>query len=190
MDSILVYNMGFWIDPALVMTNHGEKTNITEQISNSTDLYQTFTTLYGGNPVLLVIPHIARFTLFSAVYLLCMLLFLLQTSQLLVFYRYLACVLVIPTSYMGHKFMADSLQSGGDEESLVWQYLTYQWPTSLDTHLSRSVAINYLLQSSLALLLKRLLTVSGRMESSMRYLTAVMILPCVLALLSVPPTYL
>jgi len=195
MDAILLYNMGIWTEPSLIPEiANTEEGNITEQITNSTDLYQTFSKLYGGNPLLLVLPHVARFLLCTICYLGCMLLFLLQTSQLLVFYRYMVCVLVIPASYMGHKMMADSLQplasSTGTEESLVWQYLAYQWPSHIDSQLSRSVAVNYLVQSSLALLLKRIMEVSGRMSETLKYLTAVMILPCVLALLSVPPPYL
>ena len=62
MDAILLYNMGIWTDPALVPNlHHSEGPNITEQIHNSTDLYDTFTNLYGGNPLMLLFPHIARY---------------------------------------------------------------------------------------------------------------------------------
>ena len=80
-----------------------------------------------------------RFLACTLVYLVCVLLFLLQNHQLMVFYQYLLCVLVIPVSYMGHKFMADNLEPVVDAEnqSFLWRYLAYQWPTSLDTHLNR-----------------------------------------------------
>jgi len=193
MDAILLYNMGIWTDPALVPNlHHSEGPNITEQIHNSTDLYDTFTNLYGGNPLMLLFPHIARFLACTLVYLVCVLLFLLQNHQLMVFYQYLLCVLVIPVSYMGHKFMADNLEPVVDAEnqSFLWRYLAYQWPTSLDTHLNRSVAVNYLVQSTLSLVLKRFLTVSGSMAPFLQYLTSVMILPCVLALVGVPGRFL
>ena len=35
-------------------------TNLTEAIHNSTDLYSTFSQLYGGSPLLLIVPHIVR----------------------------------------------------------------------------------------------------------------------------------
>ena len=124
-----------------------------------------------------------------------MLVFLLPSESLVTFYRYLTCITVIPASYAGHKLMADSIQ-GGDwlSSSLLAQYLDYKWQVlslNLDSQFSRAVAMNYLLQSSLALILKRLLKVSGRLNHSTRkYLSAVMILPCVLAMLSVPSSWL
>ena len=42
------------LDPELVPTN------LTEAINNSSDLYSTFSQLYGGSPLLLILPHIAR----------------------------------------------------------------------------------------------------------------------------------
>ena len=53
--------------------------------------------------------------------------------------------------------------------------------------LSRAVGLNYLLQTGLALLLKRLLRLSGHLSHSAReYLGGVMVLPCLLALLALP----
>ena len=52
---------------------------------------------------------------------------------------------------------------------------------------SRAVGLNYLLQTGLALLLKRLLRLSGHLSHSAReYLGGVMVLPCLLALLVLP----
>jgi len=200
MDSILLHNLGVWTDPTLTqpttsLPNETNTFNITEQISNSTDLYETFSLLYGGNPVLLVVPHVLRFCLCSTLYIMSMMVFLLPMESLVTFYRYLACLTVIPASYAGHKLMADSIQGGTWLSStLLAQYLDYRWPTlslNLDSQFSRAVAINYLLQSSLALTLKRLLKVSGHLTHSTReYLSAVMVLPCVLAMLSVPSSWL
>ena len=51
----------------------------------------------------------------------------------------------------------------------------------------RAVGLNYLLQTGLALLLKRLLRLSGNLSHSAReYLGGVMVLPCLLALLALP----
>ena len=51
----------------------------------------------------------------------------------------------------------------------------------------RAVGLNYLLQTGLALLLKRLLRLSGSLSHSAReYLGGVMVLPCLLALLALP----
>lgn len=200
MDYILLNNLGVWTDPTLQtpvsnFKNDTNDVNITEQIENSTNLYETFSLLYGGNPILLVVPHLLRFSLCSTMYMISMLVFLLPSESLVTFYRYLTCITVIPASYAGHKLMADSIQ-GGDwlSSSLLAQYLDYKWPVlslNLDSQFSRAVAMNYLLQSSLALTLKRLLKVSGRLNHSTReYLSAVMILPCVLAMLSVPSSWL
>ena len=53
--------------------------------------------------------------------------------------------------------------------------------------LPRAVGLNYLLQTGLALLLKRLLRLSGHLSHSAReYLGGVMVLPCLLALLALP----
>ena len=200
MDYILLNNMGVWTDPTLQrpatnLPNETESINITEQIENSTNLYETFSILYGGNPILLVVPHVLRFCLCSTLYMVSMLVFLLPSESLVTFYRYLTCITVIPASYAGHKLMADSIQ-GGDWffSSMITQYLEYKLPVlsiNFDSQFSRAVAMNYLLQSSLALTLKRLLKVSGRLNHSTReYLSAVMILPCVLAMLSVPSSWL
>eukprot|EP00092_Neocalanus_flemingeri_P016007 GFUD01017326.1.p1 GENE.GFUD01017326.1~~GFUD01017326.1.p1 ORF type:complete len:702 (+),score=208.98 GFUD01017326.1:149-2254(+) len=200
MDYILLHNLGVWTSPTLQhpvtsLTNETNPVNITEQISNSTDLYDTFSLLYGGNPMLLLVPHMLRFCLCSTLYMISMLVFLLPTESLVTFYRYLACITVIPASYAGHKLMADSIQGGSWLSStMLAQYLDYKWPLlglNLDSQFSRAVAMNYLLQSSLALTLKRLLKVSGQLTHSTReYLSAVMILPCVLAMLSVPSSWL
>ena len=62
MDSLLGHNMGVLTEPVLQpVLEEMEEVNITQQISQSTDLYQTFTLLYGGNPALLLLPHIVRF---------------------------------------------------------------------------------------------------------------------------------
>eukprot|EP00092_Neocalanus_flemingeri_P058924 GFUD01070322.1.p1 GENE.GFUD01070322.1~~GFUD01070322.1.p1 ORF type:complete len:702 (+),score=207.23 GFUD01070322.1:123-2228(+) len=200
MDYILLHNLGVWTNPTLQhpvtsLSNETNPVNITEQISNSTDLYDTFSLLYGGNPMLLLVPHMLRFCLCSTLYMISMLVFLLPTESLVTFYRYLACITVIPASYAGHKLMADSIQGGSWLSStMLAQYLDYKWPLlglNLDSQFSRAVAMNYLLQSSLALTLKRLLKVSGQLTHSTReYLSAVMILPCVLAMLSVPSSWL
>ena len=59
--------------------------------------------------------------------------------------------------------------------------------SSLYSFLSRAVGLNYLLQTGLALLLKRLLRLSGHLSHSAReYLGGVMVLPCLLALLALP----
>ena len=60
MDALLIHNMGVSLDSSLSAVQPLEGVNITEHITNSTDLYQTFSTLYGGNPALLIIPHILR----------------------------------------------------------------------------------------------------------------------------------
>merc|ERR1719471_1159500 len=98
MDSLLGYNMGVLTEPVLQHTVLEEELNITQQISQSTDLYHTFTLLYGGSPVLLLFPHIVRFILSCGLYLLAISVFLLPTNSILVFYRYFLCVLIMPAS--------------------------------------------------------------------------------------------
>ena len=58
MDALLVHNMGVAAEPGLSPVT--AELNITEAITNSTDLYQTFSTLYGGNPAMLLLPHVLR----------------------------------------------------------------------------------------------------------------------------------
>ena len=58
MDALLVQNMGVAAEPGLNPVT--AELNITEAITNSTDLYQTFSTLYGGNPAMLLLPHVLR----------------------------------------------------------------------------------------------------------------------------------
>ena len=66
MDTLLLHNMGVRLDSDLSPVPPLEPgVNITEHISNSTDLYQTFSTLYGGNPAMLIIPHILRWAILS-----------------------------------------------------------------------------------------------------------------------------
>ena len=52
MDGLLGYNLGVTREPSLQPVV-GDQVNLTEQISQSTDLYTTFTVLYGGSPALL-----------------------------------------------------------------------------------------------------------------------------------------
>merc|ERR1719228_1068541 len=199
MDSILLHNLGVWTDPTLQnpvsVNNQTEAVNITEQISNSTDLYLTFSNLYGSNPIFLLFPHLFRFCLCFTLYIISILVFLLPNESLVKFYRYLACLMVIPASYGGHKWMSDTIQGGNwFSSALIPQYLDYEWTLlslNLDPQFSTAVIMNYFLQSSLALTLKRLLKVSGHLNHFIKeYITVVMILPCVMAMMSVSSSWL
>ena len=101
MDCILIQNLGVWTRPGLVSPVSPEPglppTNLTEAMANSSDLYSTFAELYGGSPVLLLLPHIARqelshhvnirlfifrrFSLCSFLYFLSLLVFFLPSAQ-------------------------------------------------------------------------------------------------------------
>ena len=87
MDSLLGQNMGVLTEPVLQSAILEEELNITQQISQSTDLYHTFSLLYGGSPALLLVPHLVRFLLSCVLYLLAISVFLLPTASILVFYR-------------------------------------------------------------------------------------------------------
>ena len=100
MDSVLANNMGVASDTMMTpvaTSDQGHTLNVTDHIANSTDLYETFSTLYGGSPALLIIPHIARFLASSLLYMFSFFVFLLPTESLLVFYRYLVSVMVMPS---------------------------------------------------------------------------------------------
>jgi len=91
--------------------------------------------------------------------------------------------------------MSDSIQGGNwFSSSLIPQYLDYEWPLlslNLDPQFSTAVIMNYFLQSSLALTLKRLLKVSGHLNHFIKeYITVVMIMPCVMAMMSVSSSWL
>lgn len=193
MDSLLLQNLGVWTKPALVApTFEGDMNhpNMTMAIANSSDLYSTFAELYGGSPLLLLLPHMARFAVCSLLYLAALLVFLLPSRQLVTVYQHLACLAAIPASYAGHRLMVDTIQGGDWLQSVLVPLLPHLplLPLALlDSPFSRAVGLNYLLQTGLALLLRRLLRLSGRWSHLARdYLAAVMVLPCLLALLTLP----
>lgn len=202
MDSILVHNLGVWTKPTITApltasdsAASSATTNMSDAIANSTDLYYTFSELYGGSPIMLVLPHIARFTIFSLLYLMALLIFFLPSTQLVTVYRHAACLAFIPASYAGHRIMVDSIQ--GDDwvkHSVLAQYLELQLPLlslSLHSPFSWAVGLNYLFQSGLALLLKRMLRLSGGLaHTCTAYLSHVMVVPCLLALLTLPTSLL
>ena len=192
MDSLLLQNLGVWTKPALVAPAfEGDMShpNMTMAIANSSDLYSTFAELYGGSPLLLLLPHMARFAVCSLLYLAALLVFLLPSRQLVTVYQHLACLAAIPASYAGHRLMVDTIQGGDWLQSVLVPLLPrLPLPLSLlDSPFSRAVGLNYLLQTGLALLLRHLLRLSGRWSHLARdYLAAVMVLPCLLALLALP----
>jgi len=195
MDMLLIQNLGVWTKPSLApptpLNPATVPTNMTEAIANSSDLYSTFAELYGGSPMLLILPHVARFSLCSMLYITSLLVFLLPSNQLVTVYQHVACLAAIPASYAGHRLMVETIQGGGWGESLLASYIGPHLPilslSILDSPFSRAVGLNYLLQTGLALLLKRLLRLSGSLSHSAReYLGGVMVLPCLLALLALP----
>jgi len=195
MDMLLIQNLGVWTKPSLApptpLNPATVPTNMTEAIANSSDLYSTFAELYGGSPMLLILPHVARFSLCSMLYITSLLVFLLPSNQLVTVYQHAACLAAIPASYAGHRLMVETIQGGGWGESLLASYIGPHLPilslSILDSPFSRAVGLNYLLQTGLALLLKRLLRLSGTLSHSAReYLGGVMVLPCLLALLALP----
>ena len=102
MDSLLGQNMGVLTEPVLQSAILEEELNITQQISQSTDLYHTFSLLYGGSPALLLVPHLVRFLLSCVLYLLAISVFLLPTASILVFYRQIG-----PLDLRGPKYVAE-----------------------------------------------------------------------------------
>ena len=102
MDSLLGQNMGVLTEPVLQSAILEEELNITQQISQSTDLYHTFSLLYGGSPALLLVPHLVRFLLSCVLYLLAISVFLLPTTSILVFYRQIG-----PLDLRGPKYVAE-----------------------------------------------------------------------------------
>ena len=83
MDMLLIQNLGVWTKPSLApptpLNPATVPTNMTEAIANSSDLYSTFAELYGGSPMLLILPHVARFALCSMLYITSLLVFLLPS---------------------------------------------------------------------------------------------------------------
>ena len=102
MDSLLGQNMGVLTEPVLQSAILEEELNITQQISQSTDLYHTFSLLYGGSPALLLVPHLVRFLLSCVLYLLAISVFLLPTTSILVFYRQIG-----PLDLRGPQYVAE-----------------------------------------------------------------------------------
>ena len=192
MDLLLVYNMGVNTDTNIKPVSGSEDINITEHISNSTDLYQTFSLLYGGNPAMLVVPHVLRFLSCSLLYLVSMFVFVLPTEHLMTFYRYLICLAVMPVSYASHKLMIESCQDG----NILSSYFDSNWSASLlslsvNYRYISAIIINYLLQTSLANIVLKLVKLSGSLSTSMReYLIVVMVSPCLFTMLSLPSSLL
>ena len=83
MDALLVHNMGVAAEPGLSPVT--AELNITEAITNSTDLYQTFSTLYGGNPALLLLPHVLRLLAATIMYAVSV---LVNTHSFLLYFLY------------------------------------------------------------------------------------------------------
>ena len=188
MDSLLGHNMGVLTDPVLQPVLE-EELNITQQISQSTDLYHTFTLLYGGNPALLLLPHIVRFLLSCSLYLLAISVFLLPTTSIMVFYRYLLGVLVMPASYASHKLMQD-LAVDGDIISRYPHVLT-ALNLGPDYRMKSAIIVNNLVQCSLAFIMRRLLKIPrGWPEVMSDYLSLVMMSPSILAMASLPSTWI
>ena len=193
MDTLLVYNMGVNTDTSIqTVSPINEDVNITEEINNSTDLYQTFSNLHGGSPALLVIPHILRFIGCTIFYFLSMFVFFLPTESLIVFYQYSLALAVMPVSYISHKLMIDSCQEG----NILSSYFDSNWSASLlslnvNYRYISAVIINYILQTSLANIMQKLVKLSGTFTLSLReYLTVVMVSPCIFSLLSLPSSLL
>ena len=187
MDGLLGYNLGVTREPSLQPVV-GDQVNLTEQISQSTDLYTTFTVLYGGSPALLLLPHIVRFMVSSALYLLSLLVFLLPTSSLLVFYRYLGCALVMPASYASHKLMQDLAVGTGivSRFPLVLSFLSL----GPDYGVQSAITLNILVQLSLACVMKRLLKLPRDIPVTTESLALVMMSPGLLALASLPSEWI
>ena len=86
---LLVQNLGVWTKPSLApptpLNPESVPSNLTETIANSSDLYSTFAELYGASPMLLILPHVARFSLCSSLYIISLLVFLLPSTQVVTF---------------------------------------------------------------------------------------------------------
>ena len=188
MDTLLVYNMGVssetvtTVQPS-VSAQTGEMMNVSDHIANSTDLYQTFSTLYGGNPALLLIPHVLRFLVCTILYAFSFLVFLLPTESLIIFYRYLVSMSVMPLSYYSHKLMIESCHN----YSIFTTNIDSLLSLSINYNFISSILVNYVLQCSLASILERFVKVSGSFSQSVKdYLVFNMITPCLIALVSLP----
>ena len=182
MDWLLVQNLGVADQPTVQQAVM--QSNISEHITNSTDLYLTFGQLYGGSPALLLVPHLLRFCFSLAMLLTAFLLFLLPTSSLLTFYRHLLCLAAVPATYAGHKLLLDR----GRGAELLEKHLHPTLATLLgqDTHLS-ALLCNYALQASLAVLLTQLLAWPRLLPRPLQnHLPGLMLLPCLLPLLPLP----
>jgi len=184
MDMLLVYNMGVSSDSNIQTVNPVmEDVNITEHISNSTDLYQTFSTLYGGSPVMLVIPHILRFLSCILLYVISFFMFLLPSESLIKVYQYLTCLSVIPISYASHKMMVE-LSSNQESSSLLLEHnqvnlLSLSINYKLIYAFS-AVILNYILQTFLANIIQKLLKLSGHFSFCLQeYVLGVMVSPCI-----------
>ena len=86
---VFVQNLGVWTKPSLApptpLNPESVPSNLTETIANSSDLYSTFAELYGASPMLLILPHVARFSLCSLLYIISLLVFLLPSTQVVTF---------------------------------------------------------------------------------------------------------
>ena len=113
--------------------------------------------------------------------------FLLPTTSLLVFYRYILCVLVIPASYASHRLMQD-LAVDGD---IIARHPGVLAALSLgpDYRMKSAIILNNLVQCSLAFILRRLLKIPRGLPDLMSdYLSLVMMSPSILAMASSLPS--
>lgn len=178
MDTLLGHNLGVVTEPALQQVRE-DQLNLTKEISQSTDLYTTFSSLHGGSPLLLLLPHIVRLLLSSLLYILSLFVFLLPTNSLLVFYRYLVCALVMPASYASHRLMQDLAVEG---EFPQYPLVLSAISLGQDYRMNTAIIANSLVQCSLAFVMRRLLKLHRGVPQLMSdYLSLVMMSPAILS---------
>lgn len=175
MDAILLHEMGFFTDvdndTLITTTADGTKVSIKYAAENdhrsfihngnTSSLESAYAELY-GDPDLSVLPYLLNLTVGLTLYLLAACVITFNLRQLMVFYVYLTAAAAIPLSFLSHKIMLDALDGNHDidgrEELFIHKYFSVSIPFLYEmSSTTKSIWIDYLMQSCLGLVLTSIL---------------------------------
>ena len=155
--------------------------------ASSGDLEDAYESMSGMHPDYTIVPHLIAMLFDLVAYCAAAFVLTFNLRQLIVFYAYFVAVAAIPASYVGHRYMLDSLDVEIVEDDDGFTLLPFL------SKVNRAIALDYLLQSSLGLVFSSL--VRGEFDDNnnrddnlvMKSVLFSMLAPTVLAVFGLPP---